>query len=115
MVLAGALASGHEKKTGKWTHVTRYYSLADGRTLIFVESDLKAGGHSVGVPEELVNDKINGLPASMVTLRTTSGKFFTDLSWFAENKIYSLILSSRAVGVGIKNELVSLATGIQQP
>ena len=115
MTLAGAIAKGEESKTGRWTHVSRYYSLENGSILILSESDYKAAQYSTTFPEELINVNINGAPASLITKKTTAGKYFTKLSWFTENKIYSLHLSSRAVGVGIKNELVALAIGIQQP
>ncbi len=115
MTLAGAIASGAAKKTGKWTHVSRYFSLENGDVLVLVESDYKAGEYSVIIPEELVNETVNGSPASMVTKKTRAGKFLTELSWFTENKMYTLHLSRRSVGVGIKNELIVFATGVVEP
>lgn len=112
MTFAGAIATGPAKKTGKWTQVQRYYSLANGDVLMLTEADYKAAEYSVVIPEESINEKVNGSPASMVTRKTAAGKFFTELSWFTENKIYTLHLTGRTVGVGIKNELIALATGI---
>ncbi len=115
MTLVGATARSPAKKTGKWTQVGRYFSLANGDVLVLAESDYKAGEYSVIIPEESVNETVNGSPATMVTRKTTSGKFFTDLTWFTETKMYTLHSTGRPVGVGIKNELVALATGVLEP
>jgi len=115
MTLAGAIASNTEKKTGKWTQVSRYFSLANGDVLVFSENDYQAARISVVIPEETINETVNGQPATMLIRKTTSGKFFTELSWFTENKTYSLHLTGRAVGSGIKNDLVAIATGIVEP
>ncbi|MBI3775364.1 MAG: hypothetical protein HY273_07405 [Gammaproteobacteria bacterium] len=112
MIFAGAIASGPAKNTGKWTQVQRYFSLENGSVLMLAESDYKAAEYSVAIPEELVNEKINGAPASMVVRKTTAGKYFTDLLWFTKNKIYSLHLTGRSAGVGIKNELIVFAAGV---
>jgi len=115
MVLTGAIAKSPEKNTAKWTQVMRYFSLANGRILMLSEFDYKAARISVILPAELMNENINGSPAMLVTKKTTTGKYFTELSWFTENKLYSLHLTDRTPGVGIKNELVVLAAGIQEP
>jgi len=113
MQLTGAIAKSREKKFAKWTQVMRYYSLANGKILLLSEFDYKAAKISASFPEELVNENINGLLGMLVTKKTTSGKYYTELKWFTANKLYTLYLIDRISGVGMKNELVVLATGIQ--
>lgn len=115
MTLAGSIASGAEIDTGKWTHVIRYYSLANGEVLTLSEADFKAAKYSIVVPEELWSEEVKGLPASVVTSKTTSGIFFTELSWFTDNKFYTLRLTGHGIGNGVRSQLKELATGILEP
>lgn len=115
MDLTGTIAKSPEKETAKWTLVMRYFSLANGDILMLSEFDYQAAKISAIFPAELVNENINGSPAMLITKKTTAGKYFTTLKWFTENKLYTLHLTDRTSGTGVKNELVVLATGIQEP
>lgn len=114
MELVGCVANSPAKDTAKWLRVTRYFTLANGNILMLSEYDFKTARVITTFPEELVNENINGSPAMLLVKKTPRGKVFSELRWSTKNKLYSLNLEGHAQGVGPKNELVDLATGIKE-
>ena len=112
MSFEGVIATSPARKTKKMTRVMRYYTLTNGNVVMLSEYDFNAAQMQVTIPEEFINVSVNGVPAMLIVKKTKHGKFFTELTWSTTNKLYSLKLEGKAEGLGDKNELVILASGI---
>jgi hypothetical protein len=89
--LVGVMPGGGYVDRG-WTGIGRALEVDGVGRVVLEEYDYVLAGSYIVVPEELVNGRINGLPAQFSVWRTPSGKTWTQMRWFSANKEYRLFI-----------------------
>lgn len=75
---------------GPWSSFDRIFRRPDGVLLILHEWDFVADGGGVMAVKELMNIKIQGVPARFVVKKSPSGKKVSELIWVSSKKYYTL-------------------------
>ncbi|WP_141111241.1 hypothetical protein [Chromobacterium haemolyticum] len=75
---------------GPWSSFDRIFRRPDGVLIILHEWDFVADGGGVMAVKELMNLKIQGLPARFVVKKSPSGKKVSELTWVSSKKYYTI-------------------------
>ncbi|MCC6195051.1 MAG: hypothetical protein IT518_11335 [Burkholderiales bacterium] len=77
---------------GGWTGVARAMTVPQLGRVVLEEYDYVAAGSYIVVPEELVDDTVNGLPFQFAVWREETGRTWTEVRWFTANKEFRLFI-----------------------
>ncbi|WP_161523519.1 hypothetical protein [Chromobacterium haemolyticum] len=75
---------------GPWSSFDRVFRRPDGVLIILHEWDFIADGGGVMAVKELMNLKVQGLPARFVVKKSPSGKKVSELTWVSSKKYYTI-------------------------
>ena len=111
--LVGAIGHGADVD-GKWTMGTRFFTTNRGTTVTLEEWDFTVTGGGVYISQEAINADINGHPGILEVKQSPSGKAVTTLSWFTDQKGYTLTTSENVNKKGTLQEFIDLAKSVQE-
>ncbi|GFO76577.1 hypothetical protein BPLS_P4450 [Bathymodiolus platifrons methanotrophic gill symbiont] len=110
--LLGANTSG-SNHDGKWTDISRFYKFEDLGVVKLREVDYVTSGGRIQVTEELINEDVNGIPATYLVNVSNSGAASSLVSWATDSKYYELEAEKNgAKEEGVKQRLLELARSI---
>ncbi len=110
--LLGAHTSG-SNHDGKWTDISRFYKFDDLGLVQLSEVDYVTSGGRIQVTEELINEEVNGIPATYLVNVSNSGAASSLVSWATDSKSYELEAEKNgAKEEGVKQRLLELARSI---
>lgn len=84
------MMTGGPTIAGPWTSVTRVFRRADGELIKLTEWDFVADGGAIVIVDEVVNERVSGVPAFLSVKRSPSGRAITTLTWATDKKQYTL-------------------------
>ncbi len=76
---------------GPWTSVTRVFRRPDGMLIKLTEWDFVADGGAIVIVDEVMNERVSGIPAFSSVKKSPSGRAITTLTWATDKKQYTLI------------------------
>lgn len=90
----------------------RGFRMPDGHTVTLLEHDMSAdGAHSSRDPNDEL-ERINGLPARLVILQSSSGKAISHLSWTEGRRNYELWIDANVARHPLRVTLFALAASL---
>jgi len=90
----------------------RGFRMPDGHQVTLFEHDMSADGSRSWRDPKDEPERINGLPARLVILETSSGKAVSVLSWFEGRRGYQLWVDANVVRVPLRDRLFALAAAL---
>ena len=75
---------------GPWSSFDRIFRRPDGTLIVLHEWDFVADGGGVMAVKELMNLKIQNVPARFVVKKSPSGKKVSELTWVSSKKYYTI-------------------------
>jgi len=90
----------------------RGFRMPDGHQVTLFEHDMSADGSRSWRDPKDEPERINGLPARLVILETSSGKAVSVLSWFEGRRGYQLWVDANVVRVPLRDRLFALAVSL---
>ncbi|GFO73474.1 hypothetical protein BJAS_P4293 [Bathymodiolus japonicus methanotrophic gill symbiont] len=110
--LLGAHTSG-SNHDGKWTNISRFYKFDDLGVLKLSEVDYITSRGRIQMTQELINEDVNGRPATYLVNVSNSGAAVSLVSWATDSKKYGLYAEKNgAKDEGVKQRLLELARSI---
>ncbi|TXL22171.1 hypothetical protein BMR03_09790 [Methylococcaceae bacterium HT2] len=110
--LLGANTSG-SNHDGKWTDISRFYKFDDLGVVKLKEVDFITSRGRIQVTEELINEDVNGIPATYLVNVSNSGAAVSLVFWATDSKEYTLYAEKNgAKDEGVKQRLLELARSI---
>lgn len=99
---------------GLWSGVTRTWRVAGLGDVQLSESEHRESGTSITLIREWLNAEVSGVPASLKTVRSTSGKTIVTLAWVSDSTSYQLDLKPLDANALKANEqaLMAMANGL---
>lgn len=90
----------------------RGFRMPDGHQVTLFEHDMSADGSRSWRDPKDEPERINGLPARLVIMETSSGKAVSVLSWFEGRRGYQLWVDANVVRVPLRDRLFALAVSL---
>ncbi len=104
---------GGSNHDGKWTDISRFYKFDDLGIVELSEDDYVTKGSRIQVTEELINEDVNGMPATYRVNVSNSGAALTLIAWDTDSKSYELdVEKNGAKDDSVKQRLLELARSI---
>ncbi|MCK5854972.1 MAG: hypothetical protein KAG56_07095, partial [Sulfurovaceae bacterium] len=105
--------TGGSNHDGKWTDISRFYKFDDLGVVELSETDYITSRGRIQVTEELINEDVNGIPATYLVNVSNSGAASSLVSWATDSKSYKLEAEKNgAKDEGVKQRLLELARSI---
>lgn len=101
-------------KAGPWSSYTRVFTRPDGALLMLHEWDYALDGGGVVIIKELMNERVHQSLARLVTRKTNSGQYFSELTWATDKKYYTLTVWDRLDQSGERKYDKSWLVGIAE-
>jgi hypothetical protein len=90
----------------------RGFLMPDGHQVTLLEHDMSADGSRSWRDPKDEPERINGLPARLVVMETSSDKAVSLLSWFEGRRGYQLWIDANVVRVPLRDRLFALAASL---
>ncbi|TXL03618.1 hypothetical protein BMR07_14755, partial [Methylococcaceae bacterium CS1] len=104
---------GGSNHDGKWTDISRFYKFDDLGVVKLKEVDFITSRGRIQVTEELINEDVNGIPATYLVNVSNSGAAVSLVFWATDSKEYTLYAEKNgAKDEGVKQRLLELARSI---
>ncbi|WP_020560827.1 hypothetical protein [Thiofilum flexile] len=110
VVLKSEITTGELKE--KWAGIEKFFLLENKSVLSIEEIDYPSTGGNISFHESFINESVNGHPAIFLVKKSSKGAALSKLSWFTENRLFTISMSGHVKGRGRANKLVALAESI---
>ncbi|MBB3219597.1 hypothetical protein [Pseudoduganella umbonata] len=94
------------------SRVYRGFRMPGGRTVTLFEHDMSVDGSSSWRNPEDEPERVNGLPARLIVLRTPAGEAVSHLSWVEHRRSYELWIDASVVDSPLRDELFAMAASL---
>lgn len=94
------------------SRVYRGFRMPGGRTVTLFEHDMSVDGSSSWRNPEDEPERVNGLPARLIVLRTPAGDAISHLSWVEHRRSYELWIDASVVDSPLRDQLFAMAASL---
>ncbi|SDC12716.1 hypothetical protein SAMN05428966_101137 [Massilia sp. PDC64] len=101
-----------EDVTDVRSRLYRGFRMPDGHRVTLFEHDMSADGSRSWRDPKDEPERINGLPARLVVMETSSGQAVSVLSWFEGRRMYELWVDANVIHVPLRERLFALAASL---
>jgi len=101
------ITSGSSK--GRWSSLEKFYTLKNKSVLSIEETDYISSNMTVSFQEDFINESVNGNPAIFVIKKTEKGNAISKLTWFSNERLFTIKMTGHVRGLGKANKLVEIA------
>lgn len=110
VVLKREITTGEMK--GKWAGIEKFFIWENQSIVSLEEIDYPSTGGNISFQKSFINESVNGNPAIFIVKKSSKGNTLSKLSWFTQDRLFTISMSGHVRGIGRANKLVELAESI---